>query len=167
MYIFVVSSWALVCIFTTPSFVLQQHISRTDTFFESMSEITATGPTVLSGLDDIPLGVLVWRSLLHWLGGIGFIVMTIAVPPVLRIGDIHLFQIEPSDRSEKALPRSHMAVKYIAATYVGIVLLDNLTFWSAGMSPLDTTSHIMSAISTDGFSAFDQSLVRWKRSVVH
>ncbi len=167
MYMLTVSSWVLVCIFAALPFVLQQHISYTDAFFESMSGITATGSTVLSGLDDMSPGILIWRSLLHWLGGIGFIAMAVAILPMLRIGGMRLFQTESSDRSEKVLPRSHMVAKYIVATYVGITLLGSLAFWGAGMSPFDAVNHAMSAISTGGFSTSDQSLAKWKQPAVH
>ncbi len=162
-----VSSWVLVCIFAALPFLLQQHISYTDAFFESMSGITATGSTVLSGLDDMSPGILIWRSLLHWLGGIGFIAMAVAILPMLRIGGMRLFQTESSDRSEKVPPRSHMVAKYIVATYVGITLLGSLAFWGAGMSPFDAVNHAMSAISTGGFSTSDQSLAKWKQPAVH
>ncbi|WAO17328.1 TrkH family potassium uptake protein [Pseudomonas aeruginosa] len=167
MYMLTVSSWVLVCIFAALPFVLQQHISYTDAFFESMSGITATGSTVLSGLDDMSPGILIWRSLLHWLGGIGFIAMAVAILPMLRIGGMRLFQTESSDRSEKVLPRSHMVAKYIVATYVGITLLGSLAFWGASMSPFDAVNHAMSAISTGGFSTSDQSLAKWKQPAVH
>lgn len=136
MYMLTVSSWVLVCIFAALPFVLQQHISYTDAFFESMSGITATGSTVLSGLDDMSPGILIWRSLLHWLGGIGFIAMAVAILPMLRIGGMRLFQTESSDRSEKVLPRSHMVAKYIVATYVGITLLGSLAFLGRGHEPV-------------------------------
>ncbi|PTT85926.1 potassium transporter TrkH, partial [Pseudomonas sp. HMWF005] len=106
MYLLTVSSWLVVCIFAALPFLLTQHISYTDSFFESMSGITATGSTVLSGLDTMSPGILMWRSLLHWLGGIGFIGMAVAILPLLRIGGMRLFQTESSDRSEKVMPRS-------------------------------------------------------------
>ncbi len=99
MYLLTVSSWLVVCIFAALPFLLTQHISYTDSFFESMSGITATGATVLTGLDNMSPGILMWRSLLHWIGGIGFIGMAVAILPLLRIGGMRLFQTESSDRS--------------------------------------------------------------------
>ena len=107
MYLLTVSSWLVVCLFAALPFLLAQHVSFTDSIFESMSGITATGATVLSGLDSMSPGILMWRSLLHWLGGIGFIGMAVAILPLLRIGGMRLFQTESSDRSEKVMPRSH------------------------------------------------------------
>jgi trk system potassium uptake protein TrkH len=167
MYLLTVSSWVTVCIFAALPFLLTQHMSYTDSFFESMSGITATGSTVLSGLDTMSPGILIWRSLLHWLGGIGFIGMAVAILPLLRIGGMRLFQTESSDRSEKVLPRSHMVAKSIVLVYLGITLLGTLAFWWAGMSLFDAINHAMSAISTGGFSTSDQSLAKWQQPAVH
>ena len=167
MYLLTVSSWVVVCVFSALPFLLTQHISYTDSFFESMSGITATGSTVLSGLDSMSPGILIWRSLLHWLGGIGFIGMAVAILPLLRIGGMRLFQTESSDRSEKVMPRSHMVAKFIVLVYVGITVLGSLAFWWAGMSLFDAINHAMSAISTGGFSTSDQSLAKWPQPAVH
>ncbi|SEJ41346.1 TrkH family potassium uptake protein [Pseudomonas sp. NFR16] len=167
MYLLTVSSWVVVCIFAALPFLLTQHISYTDSFFESMSGITATGSTVLSGLDSMSPGILIWRSLLHWLGGIGFIGMAVAILPLLRIGGMRLFQTESSDRSEKVMPRSHMVAKFIVLVYIGITVLGSLAFWWAGMSLFDAINHSMSAISTGGFSTSDLSLAKWPQPAVH
>ncbi|AMB80386.1 MULTISPECIES: TrkH family potassium uptake protein [Pseudomonas] len=167
MYLLTVSSWVVVCVFAALPFLLTQHISYTDSFFESMSGITATGSTVLSGLDTMSPGILMWRSMLHWLGGIGFIGMAVAILPLLRIGGMRLFQTESSDRSEKVMPRSHMVARLIVATYVGITILGSLAFWWAGMSVFDAINHAMSAISTGGFSTSDKSLAKWSQPAVH
>ncbi|WP_397449217.1 TrkH family potassium uptake protein [Pseudomonas sp. NA-150] len=167
MYLLTVSSWLVVCVFAALPLLLTQRISYTDAFFESMSGITATGSTVLTGLDSMSPGILIWRSLLHWLGGIGFIGMAVAILPLLRIGGMRLFQTESSDRSEKVMPRSHMVAKFIVLTYVGITVLGSLAFWAAGMSLFDAINHAMSAISTGGFSTSDQSLAHWPQPAVH
>ncbi|MCO7517218.1 TrkH family potassium uptake protein [Pseudomonas guariconensis] len=167
MYLLTVSSWVVVCVFAALPLLLTQHISYTDAFFESMSGITATGATVLSGLDNMSPGILMWRSMLHWLGGIGFIAMAVAILPLLRIGGMRLFQTESSDRSEKVMPRSHMVAKSIVLVYIGITLLGSLAFWWAGMTPFDAVNHAMSAISTGGFSTSDQSLAKWDMPAVH
>ncbi len=167
MYLLTVSSWLLVCLFAALPFMLTEHMSFTDAIFESMSGITATGSTVLSGLDTMSPGILMWRSLLHWLGGIGFIGMAVAILPLLRVGGMRLFQTESSDRSEKVMPRSHMVAKSIVLVYVGITVLGSLAFWWAGMSLFDAINHAMSAISTGGFSTSDQSLAKWSQPAVH
>jgi len=167
MYLLTVSSWITVGIFAALPFLFTQQMSYTDSFFESMSGITATGATVLSGLDSMSPGILIWRSLLHWLGGIGFIAMAVAILPMLRIGGMRLFQTESSDRSDKVMPRSHMVAKYMVAAYVGISLLGCLAFWMAGMGLFDAINHTMSAIATGGFSTSDQSIGKWTQPAVH
>ena len=167
MYLLTVSSWLVVCIFAALPFLLTQHISYTDSFFESMSGITATGATVLNGLDTMSPGILMWRSMLHWIGGIGFIGMAVAILPLLRIGGMRLFQTESSDRSEKVMPRSHMVAKFIVLAYVSITAVGSVAFWAAGMSMFDAINHAMSAISTGGFSTSDQSLAKWPQPAVH
>ena len=166
MYLLTVSSWVLVAVFAALPFYFTAHISYTDAFFESMSGITATGSTVLTGLDAMSPGILIWRSLLHWLGGIGFIAMAVAILPLLRIGGMRLFQTESSDRSEKLMPRSHMVAKSIVLVYVGITTLGALGLWLAGMTLFDAVNHAMSAISTGGFSTSDQSLAKWHQPAV-
>lgn len=112
MYLLTTSSW-VVCSFAALPMVLISHISYTDAFFETMSGITTTGSTVLTGLDTASPGLLIWCSMLHWLGGIGFIGMAVAILPLLRVGGMRFFQTESSDWSEKVTPRSHVAAKYI------------------------------------------------------
>ncbi|WP_314406972.1 TrkH family potassium uptake protein [Pseudomonas kuykendallii] len=167
MYFLTTCSWLTVCCFAALPLFFIQHISYTDAFFESMSGITTTGSTVLSGLDGMSPGILIWRSLLHWLGGIGFIGMAVAILPLLRVGGMRLFQTESSDWSEKVMPRSHMAAKYILGIYIGFTLFGALAFRLAGMSGFDAINHAMSAISTGGFSTSDQSLAKWQQPAVH
>ncbi|MCX4196158.1 potassium transporter TrkH, partial [Methylobacterium organophilum] len=112
MYFLTTISWVVVCCFAALPLMLIQHVSYSDAFFETMSGITTTGATVISGLDNASPGLLMWRSLLHWLGGIGFIGMAIAILPLLRVGGMRLFQTESSDWSEKVMPRSHIAGQY-------------------------------------------------------
>ncbi len=167
MYMLTVSSWVVVSVFAALPFIFTRHISFTDAYFESMSGITATGATIFSGLDDMAPGLLLWRSLLHWLGGIGFIGMAVAILPMLRIGGMRLFQTESSDRSEKVMPRSHMVAKYMVLAYVGLSSLAVLGFWLAGMGLFDAINHAMSAIATGGFSTSDSSLGKWQQPAVH
>ena len=117
MYLLTTLSWVVVCTFAALPMVIIQHISYTDSFFETMSGITTTGSTVLVGLDHASPGLLIWRSMLHWLGGIGFIGMAVAILPLLRVGGMRLFQSESSDWGEKVMPRSHMAAQYILGIY--------------------------------------------------
>jgi trk system potassium uptake protein TrkH len=167
MYLLTTGSWLVVCIFAALPMVLIHHISYTDAFFETMSGITTTGSTVLVGLDNVSPGLLIWRSMLHWLGGIGFIGMAVAILPLLRVGGMRLFQTESSDWGEKVMPRSHMAAKYILFVYLGLTLIGFLAFWAAGMTPFDAINHSMASISTGGFSTSDLSLANWSQPAVH
>ncbi|WP_342243528.1 TrkH family potassium uptake protein [Pseudomonas sp. OTU5201] len=167
MYMLTTASWIIVCCFAALPMVLIQHISYTDSFFETMSGITTTGSTVLTGLDTASPGLLIWRSMLHWLGGIGFIGMAVAILPLLRVGGMRLFQTESSDWGEKVMPRSHMVAKYIVLVYTGLTMLGTVAFWLAGMTPFESVNHSMSLISTGGFSTSDSSLANWKQPSVH
>src|SRR3546814_8175940 len=117
-----------------------------------MSGVTTTGATVNVGLDNAPPGVLLWRALLQWLGGIGIIAMAIAVLPMLRVGGMQLFRMESSDRSEKVMPRAVQIVTYIGFIYVGFTGLIALGYWLAGMRGFDAICHALTTISTAGFS---------------
>ena len=167
MYFLTTASWVVVCCFAALPMVIIQHISYTDSFFETMSGITTTGSTVLTGLDHASPGLLIWRSMLHWLGGIGFIGMAVAILPLLRVGGMRLFQTESSDWGEKVMPRSHMAAKYILGIYSLLTLLGFGAFWLAGMTPFEAINHSMSMISTGGFSTSDNSMANWRQPAVH
>ncbi len=167
MYLLTTLSWVVVCTFAALPMVIIQHISYTDSFFETMSGITTTGSTVLVGLDHASPGLLIWRSMLHWLGGIGFIGMAVAILPLLRVGGMRLFQSESSDWGEKVMPRSHVAAQYILGIYALLTLLGFFAFWAAGMKPFDAINHSMSMISTGGFSTSDNSMANWQQPAVH
>lgn len=167
MYMLTTSSWVVVCGFAALPMVFIQHISYTDAFFETMSGITTTGSTVIAGLDNASPALLIWRSMLQWLGGLGFIGMAVAVLPLLRVGGMRLFQTESSDWSEKVMPRSHMVAKYILAVYLGLSLLCGLGYWLSGMTPFEAINHAMTTISTGGYSTSDSSLAHWEQPAVH
>jgi trk system potassium uptake protein TrkH len=105
--------------------------------------------------------------MLHWLGGIGFIGMAVAILPLLRVGGMRLFQTESSDWSEKVTPRSHVAAKYILVLYLGLTGVSALALWVAGMTPFEAINHAMSFISTGGFSTSDASLAHWPQPAIH
>ena len=158
MYMLTTASWLIVCVFAALPMTLIHHISYTDAFFETMSGITTTGSTVLSGLDSASPGLLIWRSMLQWLGGIGFIGMAVAILPLLRVGGMRLFQTESSDWGEKVMPRSHMAAKYIVSIFIGFTLLGIVAYRLAGMSWFDAINHSMTSIATGGYSTSDSSM---------
>lgn len=132
-------------------------LSFTDAVFETVSGITTTGSTVISGLDGLHPGFLLWRSLLNWIGGIGIIVMAIVMLPFLRIGGMQLFRSESSDRSEKIVPKSAEMVKWIIWTYIGLTVACAIGYGIAGMSAFDAINHAMATLATGGFSTHDAS----------
>ena len=132
-------------------------LDYSDAFFEAVSGLTTTGATVIVGLDALPPGVLMWRALLQWVGGVGVIVMAMVVLPFLKVGGMQLFRAEISDASEKILPRAFDFATWIAVVYGAITLACALSYAAAGMSIFDAVSHAMSTVSTGGFSTRDAS----------
>lgn len=152
-------SWTMIPAFAALPFAFSEmELSYTDAFFEAMSGITTTGATVLTGLDFAPPGILLWRALLQWLGGIGIIGVAIAILPMLQVGGMQLFRMESSDRSEKVIPRAGQLIAYIGFIYLGMTVLCTMAYWMAGMTGFEAVAHAMTTISTGGFSTSDQSL---------
>lgn len=158
-FLLTTGSWVAACAFGALPFVFSDlRLSYTDAFFETMSGLTTTGSTVIVGLDGAPPGVLLWRGLLQGLGGIGIIVVAVAMLPFLRVGGMSLFRLESSDISEKAVPRAQRLMVNIVETYVILVLTCVLALSAAGMGPLDAVVHSMTAVSTGGFANYDASI---------
>jgi trk system potassium uptake protein TrkH len=159
LYLLTVASWVVVNAFCSVPFVLSDlRMSVVDALFETVSGITTTGSTVLSGLDSLPISILLWRALLQWLGGIGIVVMVIAILPHLRVGGMRLFRAEASDKSEKFTARSRNVAKSIGRVYIGLSIACALCYWLGGMDPFNAAYHAMTTISTGGFSTSDQSI---------
>ncbi len=137
-----------------------------DAFFEAMSGITTTGSTVIIGLDTAPPGILLWRAVLQWLGGIGIIVMAVAVLPMLRVGGMQLFRTESSDASEKVLPRAAQIATGVGAIYLALTLVNAAAYWGAGMPGFDAIAHAMTTIATGGFSTSDDSVGHFRSAAV-
>ncbi|PMH45386.1 potassium transporter TrkH [Vibrio sp. 10N.286.49.B3] len=150
--------WMIASIFAALPFVFINHISFTDAYFETMSGITTTGSTVLSGLDEMAPSILLWRSILQWLGGIGFIVMAVAVLPMLNVGGMRLFQTESSDWSDKSSPRAKTVAKNIVLVYLVLTLLCFISFIFTGMSVFEAINHAFTTLSTGGYSTSDGSM---------
>ena len=152
-------SWLVLTLFAAlPLHFSELGMSFTDAFFEAMSGLTTTGSTVMTGLDHAPPGILIWRAILQWLGGIGIIVMAIAILPLLRVGGMQLFRMESSDQSEKALPRAAQIASAIGVIYTMLTGIWALGYWFAGMSGFEAIAHAMTTIATGGFSTSDQSI---------
>ncbi|MGL4475623.1 MAG: TrkH family potassium uptake protein [Shewanella sp.] len=164
MFLLTSLTWIVVSLFAALPFTLYHGINYTDAFFETMSGITTTGSTVLSNLDSMAHSILIWRSLLQWLGGIGFIVMAVAVLPFLNVGGMRLFRTESSDWSDKSVPRTQNMAKHLFCVYIFLTLLCALSYRWAGMSWFDATNHAMTTLSTGGYSTSDKSMANFSDS---
>jgi trk system potassium uptake protein TrkH len=152
-------SWLVIALFGALPFALADlELSYTDAVFEAMSGITTTGATVIVGLDKAAPGILIWRAILQWLGGVGIIVMAVSVLPMLRVGGMQLFRMESSEKTEKALPRVAQVVTLIGLIYLGLTIACTLAYWLAGMRGFDAVAHAMTTVATGGFSTADASV---------
>ncbi|MDJ1016595.1 MAG: TrkH family potassium uptake protein [Paracoccaceae bacterium] len=152
------SVWLVLPFFgAIPFFAGDSGSSPTDAYFEAMSGLTTTGSTVLSGLQELPDGILVWRSMLQWFGGIGIIVVAMAFLPELRIGGMQIFRSEGFDTAGKVLPRAAEIASRISIVYVLLTAVCALAYIGVGMSFFDAVNHAMTTIATGGFSTHDAS----------
>ena len=152
-------SWLNIAIFGSLPFIFSSiNFSFTNAFFESMSGITTTGSTVISNLENMPKGILLWRALLQWLGGIGIIVMAITLMPIMNVGGMQLFKISNNDSSEKILPKSKEIALRLIYIYSCLTLLCAISYKVLGMNIFDSLTHSMTTISTGGFSNYNGSI---------
>ena len=137
-----------------------------DAFFESMSGLTTTGATVITGLDQAPPGILLWRSVQQWLGGLGIIVMAVSVLPMLQIGGMQVFRAEAFDTPEKILPRARQLSGAMTRVFASLTLLCALLYWIAGMGAFDALLHSMTTVATGGFSSHDASMGHFDSALI-
>lgn len=158
-FVLIVGAWlALALCAALPLRLSGEGLGWTDAIFESISGLTTTGATVITGLDARPPGLLLWRAILQWIGGIGIIVTAMAFWPMLGIGGMQLFQLETGDNSDKVLPRATQIAAGIAAIYLTLTAICFAAYLWVGMEWLPALCHAMSTISTGGFSASDGSM---------
>ena len=150
--------WLMLPLFGALPFILgETNSSVTDAVFEAMSGLTTTGSTVLSGLDTLPKGLLLWRGILQWLGGIGIIVVAMVFLPELKVGGMQIFRSEGFDTFGKILPRAGDLATQIAVIYLWLTMGCILSYLALGMNAFDATVHALTTISTGGFSNYDAS----------
>lgn len=150
------ATWLTICLVSAVPFMLSElKMPLADAMFESVSGLTNTGSTVIVGLDNLPRGLLLWRSLLMWIGGFGVVTIAVLALPFLRIGGLQLFSLDLSPNSSKFLPRITEVVRQIGVIYAILTFLCTFSFWVAGMGFFDAVNHAMSAIATGGFSTYD------------
>ena len=152
-------SWLSIAIFGSLPFVFSSlQLSITDSLFESMSGITTTGSTIIINLNDSPKGILLWRALLQWLGGIGIIVMAITLMPIMNVGGMQLFKISSNDASEKILPKSKEIALSLILIYSCLTFICSIFYKIFGMNYFDSITHSMTTIATGGFSNYNESI---------
>jgi trk system potassium uptake protein TrkH len=157
-FLLTVLSWLVLPIFGAMPFWLgAPYASYTDAFFEAMSGMTTTGSTVFSGLDAMPEGTLLWRSMLQWFGGVGIIVVAMAFLPTLRVGGMQVFRSEAFDTFGKILPRAAEIAGRIGVIYLGLTAACFIAYLMVGMAPFDSLIHTLTTVSTGGFSSHDAS----------
>ena len=161
------SAWISIALFGSLPFLLSEiDMSFTDAFFESTSGITTTGATVINNLEATSHGILIWRALLQWLGGVGIIVMALAVLPMLSIGGMQLFKTESYETPDKVVPKAASFAAGISIVYITLTVVWALMLWLAGMPLFDSIAHAMTTLATGGYSTRSDSLAAFNSSSI-
>lgn len=157
-FILTTGVWVALPLFGTLPFLLGATEARfVDAFFEAMSGLTTTGSTVFTELETLPKGLLLWRGILQWLGGIGIIVVAMVFLPELRVGGMQIFKSESFDTMGKILPRATQIASQISSIYLGLTVACALCYLGLGMNAFDATVHALTTVSTGGFANYDAS----------
>ncbi len=162
-YLVVTLGWVIMSLSGTLPYIFTGAIpSFTNAFFETMSGYTTTGATIIDNIEAMPKSILFWRSTTHWIGGMGIIVLAIAILPLLGIGGMQLFAAEaPGPSSDKLHPRITDTAKRLWFLYFSLTLIEALLLKLAGMGYFDAINHAMSTLSTGGFSTKNASIAYW------
>ncbi len=161
-FILTTFSWVIMAAFAALPFMLGEvPMSLTDAYFEAMSGLTTTGSTVMSGLEDQSKGILLWRALLQWIGGVGIIIVAMAVLPMLKVGGMQLFRAEWFEPMGKVLPRAQTIAIGIGAAYLGLTILCGGVYWMLGVEAFDAMCLAMTTIATGGFANADNSFATY------
>ena len=158
-FVLTVFAWLTLSVLSAMPFLFEPiNLSLTDALFEATSGITTTGATILTGLDNMPRGVLMWRAILQWIGGVGIVVTAMAVLPMLKVGGMQLFRLESSDMGEKILPRAASLAGGISLIYLVLTIACFIGYMLTGMDWFDATAHAMTTLATGGYSTSDASM---------
>src|SRR3954468_17454280 len=163
-FLLVARVWTVLPAFATlPLLFSIDDLSFTGAYFESVSGLTASGATVLEGLDELPPSLNIWRGLMIWLGGMGVIVLAVAILPLLGVGGSHLFKAETPTpmKDTKLTPRIAETAKGLWLVYVGFTAACVVAYWLAGMDQLDALMHGFTTMGLGGFSSHDASFAHW------
>lgn len=161
--------WVIASLVTAvPFYMALPQLSFTDAVFESTSGLTTTGATMLTGLDTLPRSLLIFRSSLNFFGGMGIVILAVAVLPMLKIGGMHLFKAETTGpvKDNKLTPRIAETARTLWVVYLGLNVMCALAYWFGGMSPFDAVNHAMATIATGGFSTHDASFGYWNSGLL-
>jgi trk system potassium uptake protein TrkH len=167
IFIITTSIWIIIPAFGAIPFMLSElRMSFTDAFFESMSGVTTTGSTVITGLDRLPAGLLIWRGILQWLGGLGIMVMSFSIMPLLRVGGMQIFKIEAFEPGDKTVPRAAQISVLLTLVYVALTLACGIALGFCGMNGVEAAVHAMTTIATGGYSTSDASIGHFNSATV-
>jgi trk system potassium uptake protein TrkH len=157
-FLLTVTVWVILPVFgALPFFFGAPAADYTDAYFEAMSGLTTTGATVFSGLDEAPRGMLLWRALLQWYGGVGIVIVAIVFLPMMRIGGMQFFRSESFDMSSDVMPRATELAASLFYVYLALSLACVLAYSAAGMGGFDALAHAMTTVSTGGYGTSDSS----------
>jgi len=158
-FLLTIAVWVAICLVgAIPFYFAAAKPSIADAVFESTSGITSTGATVLSDLDHMPPGILMWRALLQWIGGLGIVATALLIFPFLQVSGMQLFKLESSDVGEKLSPRIADTTRQITLLYVALTVLTTVALIAAGLRPFDAVCHAMTGVATGGFATHDSSI---------
>ncbi len=166
-FVITVLSWLLMSFLCAVPFLYTDvNLGIVDALFESMSGVTTTGATILSDLESLPKGILIWRSFLQWFGGIGIVVIALFILPFLRIGGMQLFHLEGDDPYDKSLPKISSVIKKIFIIYIALTIILIFLYYIFGMMLFDAITHSFTTISTGGFSNYDNSFAYFNNNIL-
>ncbi len=158
-YLVTTVSWLLVCLFAMlPLLFSNINLNFVDAMFEAVSGITGTGATIMTDVESLPKSILLWRSMLNYLGGLGVVIFAVALLPFLGIGGMRIFQSENSDSNDKFMPKFSYIAKRILLVYTLLAVCCTCALFLCGMDWFDAVNHAMSAIGTGGFSTKNASV---------
>lgn len=167
-YIIVTLIWIIFSLFGTLPYMLSGCITNfTDAFFETMSGFTTTGASILFDIESLPKSLLFWRSMTHWIGGLGIVFFMVAVFPIFGFGDMHLFAAESvGPMKTKLHPRISVTARWILTVYIGLTVMATVAYFICGMGWFDAICHSMSTVSTGGFSTKQDSILAFNSPLI-